>query len=183
MTTRQKQKEKRREEILAAALDLFIVKGFADTTIKDIAQKVNMSVGLLFHYFESKAALYDELVKIGVKTPTALPDGKEAIRFFEAIASHYFTMLKEDPFAAKMVAFMAQIKSATTIDAAILKKSIDVITGGQARGQIQSGNPEAMAILFWQSLSGVAMYAAYNPSAPIPEPEWITDYLKKYRLP
>ncbi|MCL2840385.1 MAG: TetR/AcrR family transcriptional regulator [Defluviitaleaceae bacterium] len=185
MTSRQQQKEKRRVEILEAALDLFISKGFSETTIKDIAQKVDMSIGLMFHYFESKAALRDELIKIGVETPAALSklDGTDSLKFFETIATHYFTMMQQDAFTAKMVAFTAQATSAKTIEPAILKKSISIITDGQLRGQIRPGNAEAMAILFWQSLSSVATYIAFNPKAPIPEPEWIIDYLKKYRLP
>lgn len=54
MSTRDEQKEKRRKEILTAGLDLFIRKGYSATKIKDIAEHVGMSVGLLFHYFESK---------------------------------------------------------------------------------------------------------------------------------
>ena len=56
---RQEQKEARRQEILYVALDLFVKKGYAATKITDIAEKASMSVGLLFHYFESKEKLYE----------------------------------------------------------------------------------------------------------------------------
>jgi len=45
-------------------------------------------------------------------------------------------------------------------------------------GQLRSGNPEALSILFWQTLSGVALYAAFNPEAPMPEAEWIVACLR-----
>ncbi|MEN6339070.1 MAG: helix-turn-helix domain-containing protein, partial [Clostridiaceae bacterium] len=51
MTVRDDQKEKRREDILRAGLDLFVKKGYTATKIKDIADQVGMSLGLLFHYF------------------------------------------------------------------------------------------------------------------------------------
>ena len=58
MKTRKEHKEKRRQEIICAALELFVSKGYAATKVTDIAERVNMSTGLLFHYFESKEKLY-----------------------------------------------------------------------------------------------------------------------------
>ena len=54
MVSRQEQRERRREEILRAALRLFVRKGYAGTKVGDIAEAVGMSTGLMFHYFESK---------------------------------------------------------------------------------------------------------------------------------
>ena len=64
--TRQEQKEARRQAILMKALELFVTKGYYETKINDIAEGVKMSVGLLFHYFDSKEQLFYELVKMGV---------------------------------------------------------------------------------------------------------------------
>lgn len=69
ITTRNEQKEKRRQEILNSGLDLFIHKGFTATKISDIAKKAKMSVGLLFHYFKSKEHLYEELIKFAMSGP------------------------------------------------------------------------------------------------------------------
>ena len=55
---RVEQKEKRRQEILNAGLDLFIQKGYSATRTAEIAKAVDMSEGLLFHYFETKEKLY-----------------------------------------------------------------------------------------------------------------------------
>ena len=76
---RQEQKEYRKQEILYAALDLFVKKGYAATKITDIAEKVSMSVGLLFHYFESKEKLYEEALVImcNPKTKALLLETKE----------------------------------------------------------------------------------------------------------
>ena len=62
---RNDQKQQRRLQILGVALDLFIRRGFSATKISDIAHAADMSVGLLFHYFPSKEALYEELIKLG----------------------------------------------------------------------------------------------------------------------
>ena len=51
MDTRKEKKERSRQEILYAALELFVTKGYAATKITDIAKSANMSRGLMFHYF------------------------------------------------------------------------------------------------------------------------------------
>ena len=55
-------KQKRKNEIISAALKLFSKGGFYVTTIPDIAEKVGMSVGNFYNYFISKDVLAKELV-------------------------------------------------------------------------------------------------------------------------
>ena len=97
MPTRKEQREWRRQAILEIALDLFISKGYADTKISDIAEKADMSVGLMFHYFESKAALYEELIRIGVSGPASVMtlDTGDPLRFFETAAAGILTALRD----------------------------------------------------------------------------------------
>lgn len=104
MGVRNEQREKRKQEILAAALDLFIRRGYAATKISDIAQSVGMSVGLLFHYFESKEKLYESLVRYGISGPMSTMGftGDESLRFFEETAEKIIHSIYEQPFIAKM---------------------------------------------------------------------------------
>ncbi|HJV45745.1 MAG TPA: TetR/AcrR family transcriptional regulator [Bacillota bacterium] len=46
--------EKRREQIIAAAVELFISKGFHKTTTREISQASGFSIGTLYEYIESK---------------------------------------------------------------------------------------------------------------------------------
>jgi AcrR family transcriptional regulator len=46
--------EIRRKEIVNAAVDLFVRKGFHRTTIREIAQKFGMSIGTLYEYIRTK---------------------------------------------------------------------------------------------------------------------------------
>ncbi|WP_434381140.1 TetR/AcrR family transcriptional regulator [Melittangium boletus] len=46
-----------REHILATALKLFRKRGFEGTTMRDIAQAADLSLGAAYHYFPSKEAL------------------------------------------------------------------------------------------------------------------------------
>lgn len=46
--------EQRRMEIVKAAVDLFVDKGFHKTTVREIARKFGMSVGTLYEYIRTK---------------------------------------------------------------------------------------------------------------------------------
>ena len=191
MCVRKEKREKRRQQILEAALDLFISKGYAETKVADIAEKACMSAGLLFHYFESKAKLYEELIRIGMSSgPTSMMalDASDPLRFFETAAAYILCAVRESPFAAKVFIMMEQASLSESMPeaaiplakaATIYEKAIPIIEEGQARGQLREGRPMALSILFWQALSGVALYAALDPEAPIPEPGWIVDCIRK----
>lgn len=52
----------RQEEILAAAARVFASKGLAKAKISEIAKAAGLSHGLLYHYFESKEAIFEAIV-------------------------------------------------------------------------------------------------------------------------
>ncbi|MFT5532973.1 MAG: AcrR family transcriptional regulator [Burkholderiaceae bacterium] len=52
--------------ILDTAATLFRNKGFAATSLRDIATTANMKAGSLYYYFESKDAIVAEVLRIGV---------------------------------------------------------------------------------------------------------------------
>jgi AcrR family transcriptional regulator len=56
-------KEERRGEILAAAKKVFARKGYHGTTIAEIAKTARLSYGSIYWYFESKDALFHELME------------------------------------------------------------------------------------------------------------------------
>ena len=52
----------RREELLAIAAKLFAERGFKNTTVRDIADAAGILSGSLYHHFDSKEAMVDELL-------------------------------------------------------------------------------------------------------------------------
>lgn len=60
---RQRRKEARPQELLAAALALFVEKGFAATRTEEVAQRAGVSKGTLFLYFPSKEDLFKAVVR------------------------------------------------------------------------------------------------------------------------
>ncbi|MFA9464860.1 MAG: TetR/AcrR family transcriptional regulator [Velocimicrobium sp.] len=53
-----KEPDERRQEIVETALKLFSEKGYENTTIQDIAERMNVSPGLCYRYFKSKTEIF-----------------------------------------------------------------------------------------------------------------------------
>lgn len=63
---RQRRKQARPAELLAAALDVFVERGFAAARMDDIARRAGVSKGTVFLYYESKQALFRAVVQEAV---------------------------------------------------------------------------------------------------------------------
>lgn len=73
--------EARPDEVLDAALALFVEKGFASTRVEDIATRAGLSKGAVYLYFPSKEAILEGLVRRAV-----LPIANNALAFLENYA-------------------------------------------------------------------------------------------------
>jgi TetR/AcrR family transcriptional regulator len=63
LAKRERRKEARPGELLSAALDLFVEKGFAATRAEEVAARAGVSKGTLFIYFPSKEELFKAVVR------------------------------------------------------------------------------------------------------------------------
>ena len=59
----ERRKEARPQELLAAALDLFVERGFASTRLEDVARRAGVSKGTLYLYFDNKEELFKAVVR------------------------------------------------------------------------------------------------------------------------
>jgi TetR/AcrR family transcriptional regulator len=59
---REREKLRQREEMLAAALDLFSEKGYHNVSMHEIAEKAEFAIGTLYKFFQNKEDLYKALV-------------------------------------------------------------------------------------------------------------------------
>lgn len=66
-----RRKEARPGEIAAAALDLFVEKGFAATRLDDVAARAGVSKGTVYLYFDSKDVLFKSAIEAAM-TPAIL---------------------------------------------------------------------------------------------------------------
>ncbi len=190
MNKRIEQKEQRRKQILDVALDLFIQKGYAATKISDIAQAAGMSVGLLFHYFESKEHLYGALVEIGKQGPESVFQtlGNVApIQFFEQASEMILGAMRESAFTAKMFVLMNHAFSSYETPASAREimgemnyfhATVPLIMAGQADGSIRDGDPLALSAAFWTAIQGAAQAMALY-GIPCPQSEWMVDIIRR----
>lgn len=192
MGNRDSEREKRRWQILQITLDQFIAKGYYGTSTREICKIAEVSSGLMFHYFDSKKALYETLIEIGCEKMVLMPQrNSRPLKIFEKHLEDLFQLITNNPFAAKMFVFMGfSVYNASQISQKagdllaqhdIINQSIPLIEKGQESGEIRSGNPLALSISFWCSIQGIAESIARNPDNPIPDTKWILGILEKER--
>ncbi|MDU2402759.1 MAG: TetR/AcrR family transcriptional regulator [Bifidobacterium longum] len=59
--------EKRKLEILEAAKKCFLDKGFQNTTMEDVIEKVSLSKGGVYYYYGSTYEMIYDFMKLGIK--------------------------------------------------------------------------------------------------------------------
>lgn len=62
LSRREREKLRHRNEILGAAERVFIRKGYHHSTVEEIAQEAEFSVGSIYNFFQGKEELYAEVV-------------------------------------------------------------------------------------------------------------------------
>jgi AcrR family transcriptional regulator len=87
----ERRKDARPQEILAAALDLFVERGFAATRLEDVAKRAGLSKGTLYLYFANKEELFKAVVRENILP--SLDAAEEAIARFEGSSADLFRLL------------------------------------------------------------------------------------------
>ncbi len=196
MTFRDEQKEQRRALIIDKAIELFAKKGYAETKIGDIAKAADMSVGLMFHYFESKEKLFEEIVSYGANatnTPREM-NFENPLDYFEGFLKMLFHYVKEQPRIMYLFVIMGRMQHGEGIAPHIkeiaesvnqIEQSAEVIAAGQQYGYFREGDPYLLAFTFWSSVQGVMERLAAAPemveNGRLPETDWIIDIIRGNR--
>lgn len=88
---RQRRKEARPQELLDAALELFVEKGFAGTRSEEVATRAGVSKGTLYLYYPSKEELFKAVIRHNLSNLIA--EGMELADHFEGTTSELLTCL------------------------------------------------------------------------------------------
>lgn len=179
----------RQKQIMFKALELFVTKGYTETKISDIAEGLGISMGLLFHYYESKESMYKALVAMGVEN-TKRPESIEfddPLDYFTKFIDGLLAMAKAQPWVFQMFVLMSQARRpgipedirqlALSVDQ--IEFSAEIIRKGQEQGCIKEGDPMALSFAFWCSIQGIMEQHLITPEYALPKAEWITDILRK----
>jgi len=102
---RRRRKEARPSELLAAALDLFVEKGFAATRLEDVAARAGVSKGTLYLYYENKEALFKAVIQEGIVPVIAEGEAIAAkhvgcsFELLEKLLDNWWTKIGQTTFA------------------------------------------------------------------------------------
>lgn len=172
--TRQKERERRRRQIVVAAKRVFSKKGFNRARMEDIAGAAELAPATLYIYFKNKEELFasfslvlmqalcDELKGISEDTG-ATPEDKLA-----KLRDVLFELYSRDPWG---MGSMLQVQSGEILNnlsarfigvlKEMLKKSNRMLKmifqEGISKGVFVNKHPMAMVNIFWSTLSGVLL--------------------------
>jgi AcrR family transcriptional regulator len=104
--------------ILDNAARLFRVKGYAATSLRDIASASGMKAGSLYYYFDSKDAIVSEVLRLGVtyvlaevrRAVEALGDEADAHELFQtAVTAHLRALLQSENYTSANIRIFGQV--------------------------------------------------------------------------
>jgi AcrR family transcriptional regulator len=88
---RQRRKEARPQELLSAALELFVQKGYSATRSEEVAARAGVSKGTLYLYFPSKEELFKAVVRSNLSALIA--EGQQIADRFEGPSEELLRLL------------------------------------------------------------------------------------------
>lgn len=92
--SRQRRKDARPQELLDAALDLFVEKGFAATRSEEVAARAGVSKGTLYLYYQSKEELLKAVILQTISREIA--EGMDIIDSYTGTSADLLTLLMDE---------------------------------------------------------------------------------------
>lgn len=178
-------RRKRRRQILDAALAEFAEKGFQDANVSAIASRANVSHGTVYWYFESKQALFLELLAevfaqvvqpldevLGNTDLSPLERLRQAFRtslaLFRGNTENFRLLLN---LWSRPALFGPEAEETLLLDRIyreqILPSLGHVIQEGIDAGEIAPADPEALTVALAALVDGLMLYSLIWPDGPI----------------
>jgi len=169
---KEREKERRREEILDAAQRVFVEKGLTIATVDDIVTAAELSKGTLYLYFESKEDIYlalmlrglrllrstfSEIISRGNSVVMTLQQLDEAYKDFFCTQKHYYRMMNSYHQANVHGQVSEGMKSEYAAESGKnWEQIIDLFNRGVREGKIRDDvNPIDMAIIIWSNTASL----------------------------
>ena len=176
---------KRRRQILDAALAEFAEKGFQDANVSAIASRANVSQGTVYWYFESKQALFLELIAdvfaevvqpldevLGNTDLTPLERLRQAFRTslasFRGNTEKFRLLLN---LWSRPALFDPEAEESLLLDRIYREQILPalgrVIQEGIDVGEIAPIDPEALTVALAALVDGLMLYSLIWPEGPV----------------
>ena len=159
-------RDKRKEQILRSAAEVFARKGVASTRINDLAEAAGVSQGLLYRYFANReevfAALLERLVQETIRQVHSALEypgtpweqlhwltGQLLLGMYER--PNFIPLFSQAPaVSGKVPGILSELGTAFST---VLRQ---LIVAGQAAGQVVERDPEQLVLLYLCCLQGLA---------------------------
>jgi AcrR family transcriptional regulator len=163
------QREATRRRLIEAALRLFARDGYAETSVKAIAQEAGVAQGLLYHYFASKEALVQAIfaecmAQVQESFTAGDTDGTPEERL-ERIIRRSFEILRPNRDFWKLT-YVIRFQPAVLAGLALyLAESTKAIRGTFTALFVEMGEPNAptLAALLFAQIDGVSQHYVLEP--------------------
>jgi AcrR family transcriptional regulator len=169
--------DQRRGQMLTAALDVISERGFADTRIADIADRIGISPALVIYYFKTKDQLLTEAIRHyedawyaeGKRRMDALPTS--AKRLEELVAMNLLPDSDPELDGNTQLWLDFWVEAARNSDVAELRRTSDerwrevivsVVLAGQSAGEFASIDPHPFSIFLSALLDGLTVQIALD---------------------
>ena len=176
---RQKEKEDRKEAILAAAREVFFEEGIRRATVEAIAARAEVAKGTVYLYFDTKETIVAHLLLEGLDVlgerlakayDESTPASAEA-RLRRLAAAYLDFFQKEQDYFRLLMAFdRGHFQEAVDADVyeMILHRSlrglhwvVRAIQQGRESGEFASGEPKQIAGMLWAALNGALILISH----------------------
>ncbi len=93
-----------RGEVLAAAAEAFLERGYAATSIDDIADRLQSTKGRVYHYFRTKAEVFLAIYQLSMERsfaavrPALESTGSPSDRLARMVAAHALMIMEDNAF-------------------------------------------------------------------------------------
>lgn len=172
---KEREKERRRQQIMVAAKRVFSEKGFNKATMEDIAQEAELSPGTLYLYFKNKEELYASLslrilqylllrVEHVIEEKDAGTEDKikllmdamyDVYEFDPLIIINMFHLQSSETLKNLSPELLSEIK---TLSRKSLGSIAKIFKDGVDDGLFIDHHPVALADTFWALFSGVVLW-------------------------
>lgn len=156
----QDQKARRRDAVLAAALDAFVEKGFSGARMDDIARRAGLSKAAVYLYFDSKEALFSALLEQVAlanvaQLETLLNDAGDLDAALHAFAAFAPRLVRDTPLPQILKILVSEAGTFPEVVQAyrrnIIERVLSALAGAlrkaQRDGRVIAGDPHLLARL------------------------------------
>jgi len=166
---RQMEKETQKKKIVNAASEILVSEGYEKLSIRKIANKIEYSPGIIYHYFKDKGEVVAAVVEEGytkiIETLSGIPiDTENPERTIENSLRAYINLMLSMPqqFRAVLMNDLETVQEKTNMLQQGISKDRKSISGlcrllelGIEKGKFRSLEVELTAQIFWTSTYGL----------------------------